>query len=84
MATKPYLIFNDISHVFPERTTHTWNVLSTTNDTHLGQIRWYSHWRKYCFFPTIETIWDVACLNTIVDFINIETNKKKASHGYPI
>lgn len=36
-------------------------------DTHecLGQIRWYTHWRQYCFLPNDNTLWSEGCLQQI-------------------
>lgn len=28
----------------------------------LGEIRWYSHWRKYTFSPNPGTVFDNTCL----------------------
>lgn len=52
------------------------DVTSIFTDVHLGQIKWYGAWRKYCFFPNKETIWDNKCLEQIIDFLNT-INKKK-------
>ncbi len=36
----------------------------------LGLIKWHGAWRKYCFNPLAEAIFDTECLNDIVSFIN--------------
>lgn len=36
----------------------------------LGEIRWYGAWRKFCFYPNEDTIWDNKCLEEIVSFLN--------------
>jgi len=36
----------------------------------LGEIRWFSDWKQYCFFPTVQAIYSSDCLNDIADFIN--------------
>ena len=57
-----------------ERKTKTsvYSVISKHSDERLGEIKWYSHWRHYCFFPTIEfqTVHSDRCLTSISDFIN--------------
>ena len=48
--------------------TRIWSVDS--NMTPLGQIRWYSNWRRYCFFPSNATLFDRNCLEQIIAFID--------------
>lgn len=36
----------------------------------LGIICWWPHWRRYCFFPERDNLFDVTCMLDIVDFIN--------------
>jgi hypothetical protein len=38
----------------------------------LGEVKWYSPWRRYCFWPNFykTTIFDAACLSEIQAFIN--------------
>lgn len=36
----------------------------------LGQIRWFSSWRKFCFYPNMDTIWDNKCLCEVVEFLD--------------
>lgn len=31
----------------------------------LGSISWYAQWRKYCFYPLNNTIYDYSCLDEI-------------------
>lgn len=42
----------------------------------LGEIKWFGAWRKYCFFPGENTIFDNKCLNFILEFLE-EVNGKK-------
>ncbi|MBZ5700289.1 MAG: hypothetical protein LAN84_00420 [Acidobacteriia bacterium] len=67
--------------------TDTWEVWSldvvevlherTDEVSHLGQIRWYSGWRKYCFFPAAQIVFEQDCLRHIADFIESETAKHR-------
>jgi hypothetical protein len=41
----------------------------------IGCIRWFSNWRKYCFYPNINTIWDSGCLGEVRIFLD-EVNKQ--------
>ncbi len=57
-------------------------ILRVTNNSgaHLGEIKWYGAWRKFCFFPANETIWDDKCLEDLVSFVrrfNIEWRKSR-------
>ena len=58
--------------------TNTWEVWSLDEASHLGQVRWYSPWRKYCFFPASGTIWEEVCLRDVAVFLEWETKKHRA------
>jgi hypothetical protein len=36
---------------------------------HLGDIKWYAPWRKYAFFPEIDTLYEQDCLRDIAKFL---------------
>jgi hypothetical protein len=36
----------------------------------LGEIKWFSHWRKYAFFPYADTLYEQTCLREIAQFID--------------
>jgi hypothetical protein len=57
--------------------TDTWEVWSLDEASHIGSVRWYSPWRKYCFFPSHETVWEQDCLRHIAEFIESETAKHR-------
>ena len=59
--TSIYKIYN---HDIPER-------------TYLGEVRWNGAWRKYCFYPAIDTLWDTSCLKVVVDFIDLLMEARK-------
>jgi len=44
----------------------------------LGEIRWHWSWRKYCFFPKPNTLFDHGCLRDIANFCESETRKHRA------
>ena len=35
----------------------------------LGDIKWNGAWRKYCFYPNPDTLWDTQCLQCVISFI---------------
>lgn len=35
------------------------------NGRMLGVIKWYPNWRKYCFHPEINTLFDAQCMGNI-------------------
>ena len=50
------------------------------NTNCIGEIKWYAPWRKFCFFPDKDTVWDSKCLTDVLnqlDKINIEYKEKK-------
>lgn len=49
--------------------TSVYAVINNKFGNILGVIKWYSSWRKYCFFPEEKTLYDVICLGDIKDFI---------------
>ncbi len=57
--------------------TKIWNIESIYGGKYLGTIKWYSNWRKYCFYPSFETIFEQSCLRLISDFIEDQTKIHK-------
>jgi hypothetical protein len=68
-----------------QRKTNIYEVLEKGGGltSHLGEIRWFGRWRKYCFFPVDGTLYEERCLRDISQFIEEETKarrtKKKAA-----
>ena len=64
---------NDYFSIIEERVngrkTPIYHICSKRSKDEIGQIKWYGAWRKYCFFPNGETIWDNKCLEKIMDFL---------------
>lgn len=55
--------------------TQIWHVVAirhkiadTEQSLALGKIQWYGPWRKYCFFPFRNTIFEQTCLTDIAQF----------------
>lgn len=45
-------------------------VINKRSGTRIGIIRWYFNWRQYVFEPDGNTIWNVGCLQDVIDVIN--------------
>lgn len=58
--------------------TKIFDVIPTEDTTYtLGQVKWYSPWRKYCYFPYINTIYCPVCLGDIINFIKELMDERK-------
>lgn len=62
----------------PNKKTYNYNIVNY-QDLFIGEIKWHAQWRKYCFFPAPNTLWDEKCLNEINVFLNRITLEYKAS-----
>jgi hypothetical protein len=49
--------------------TKVYGVFNKRADAVIGVVKWYPHWRQYCFFPEPDTVFSVGCMNDINDFI---------------
>lgn len=67
-----YLTVEDISP--PSRLTKVW-VLNGSDNSPLGQIRWYSAWRQYTFWPNgnLAIVLNATCLDDIAKFTRAKT-----------
>ncbi len=61
------------------RKTQEWCVFTLNGEELLGEIKWFGRWRKYCFFPLEETVYEEKCLREIAIFIERLTQW----HKYP-
>ena len=57
-----YLEFDRIGYTGK---TDVWDVLSKSQESILGKIKWYGPWRQYCFFPSPNTIFNPECMADI-------------------
>lgn len=64
MATKNYLHF----HEYPPK-GKTKLIGVGTMDMKLGDIKWYSPWRRYVFYPLANTLFDASCLTEVTQYI---------------
>jgi len=82
-AIRKYLMFQ--KQPTPEsRKTMIWNVYNTENKVFLGHIGWKSTWRRYCFFPATDLVFDATCLDTIIKFIRelMDMRRHKRERDY--
>jgi|SRR5208283_2519091 len=74
-----YLIFVQLNRD-KDRKTEVITINNRHHNITIGVIKWYSNWRQYCFFPNIETIWNIDCLNdinsVIADLMKARNKKK--------
>ena len=63
--------YKHIHFVMIEQKTKTsvWVYLTNQENDGLGSVKWYSPWRRYCFFPVAETVYEKTCLTDIIHFI---------------
>ena len=58
------------------RVTKVWKA-SSASGTFLGWVKWWAHWRRYCFFPGPDLLFDANCLWDIADFVKQQTEFRK-------
>lgn len=49
--------------------TSVYGVYSNSSCELLGRIKWYNHWRQYCFMPAADTVFSKGCMEDINSFI---------------
>lgn len=47
------------------RKTPIYSLESVYDKVFLGEVKWYGPWRRYCFYPCDNTVWDVKCLEEL-------------------
>jgi len=53
--------------------TGIWHVCSAgevANANMLGVIKWHGPWRKYCFYPEANCLFDKSCLEEVAAFLD--------------
>jgi hypothetical protein len=63
----------------PAWKTKAWRILSKQHSSHLGWVKWWGGWRKYCFFPTEGSLFEQDCLRDIADFCESKTVEYRLS-----
>ena len=73
--------FKISEHIVQNRKTPILNIFSNYGYC-LGEIKWYGPWRKFCFYPEKQTIWDNKCLNELQTFLSLyQTSYKQKTKG---
>jgi hypothetical protein len=62
-----YLVFEKAAQQPPK--TSAWECKNIHSGTVLGEVKWYSGWRQYCYFPIIQAIYSAGCLRDIDNFM---------------
>lgn len=59
--------------------TNIWAIYSSKTDDPilLGEVRWYSAWRKYAFYPETLTVFEEECLRDISFFVEQTTREHR-------
>jgi hypothetical protein len=75
MAKKPqtYITFELFKELPKTKVFH----ILTRLDEKIGTIKWDGPFRKYCFFPDPETVWDAGCLNKVTAFLTKLMDERK-------
>lgn len=58
--------------------TSRFRVANKISDSTLAWIKWYGPFRKYSFYPEPDIVFDAACLQDILTFINNLEDERKA------
>lgn len=62
----------------PNAATRRWAVMPKDRSQQIGGISWYGPWRKYCFFPMYQTVYEQVCLREIAAFCENQTKLHRA------
>lgn len=81
MKQGPFVTFNeDLSG--KSKLTRVWAVQAINSlGFPLGKVKWWSAWRRYCFFPCKDTVYDANCLWDIADFCARMTTEQKEAQA---
>jgi len=61
--------FIHIENIEPREGRTAYAVVNPKSRQRLGTVEWYRYWGKYVLIPLKNTVWDVGCLESIVEFI---------------
>ena len=59
----------------PKRATRLWTVRGGA--IKLGTVKWYAPWRRYCFFPNAQCVFEQDCLRELAKFVEDQTRDHK-------
>lgn len=67
--------------------TWVWAIKAKEGGDLLGLVKWFGRWRKYCFYPQPDCIFEEDCLRDIAQFVSNATRlhrdkgRKCPQHG---
>lgn len=67
----------DFVPAIPNKKTKVWDVWPKDAHERIGIIKWFGRWRKYCFFPELNTVYEEDCLRDIAEFIERVTKEHR-------
>ena len=59
--------------------TKVWSCRNNKSDTELGVVKWYGPWRQYCFFAVPAAVFNLACLQDIIEFLSKQNTPRRAT-----
>jgi hypothetical protein len=59
------------------RKTKVWAVMTLDRTNCLGRVGWFSPWRRYCYFPHPNTVYEEDCLELIAQWCKAKTKEHK-------
>jgi len=71
---KKHLYFKEIKDTGK---TKVWEVQNKFSYVSIGEVKWNGAWRKYCFFPDVDTVFDTKCLEVIIQFIENRMKERR-------
>lgn len=61
---------------------HVWNLRNPPS--HLGVVKWWTPWRRYCFFAEALTVFEQDCLRDLAQFVEQQTvQHRKGKRAFP-
>lgn len=56
--------------------THVFVISNKLDQSHLGQVRWFGRFRKYCYFTNgSDCVFDNNCMKEIIEFCEMKTQE---------
>lgn len=80
LSNKEWLEFIELPKTNKQAKTKVWNVKNIQTHQIIGQIKWYSAWREYCFFyhnPREELVLAPSCSEQIARFCRTQMRKRR-------
>lgn len=71
--------FIRFSKIADKAKTAVWSCTGAQTRDELGIVQWFAAWRRYCYFPAKQTVYDANCLQDITEFVNQVNAEHKAT-----